>query len=264
MSDYAVASDDVLDPKRPWITNPEETLDRMNWAQIFFNPAGPSPKLHFTRAWTMLFMIQLLVFVVPPLIALILNMAGGDGTPVSQFALYATPVVFIATTLMSYVIHSRRLIDARKSTLLALIVLVPLIISFGVFFAMSTGRAAEYDQLHAQREIYLADPDTYRAEQKAKRDAARAEAETAGDNAEPQQRRGPPGGMAQQRNMEEPLQVKASFVLEATLPLITFIIMFLSALVAIWSLTWVARVPYFGREPEEIDLRRPYERGVVS
>ena len=51
----------VLDRKRPWLTDERELPANMNWLQTLFNPTGTSPRLHFTRAWTLLFMLQLLV-----------------------------------------------------------------------------------------------------------------------------------------------------------------------------------------------------------
>ena len=59
MSD-ATASQTALDPERPWITNEEDLPVRMSWFQTFLNPAGETPKLDFTRGWTVLFFAGLL------------------------------------------------------------------------------------------------------------------------------------------------------------------------------------------------------------
>lgn len=269
----------ALDPKRPWLTDERELPGHMNWLQTLFNPTGPSPRLHFTRAWTLLFMLQLLIIVVPWTIALILGIAGGDGSGVGTFGVYATPVVFIITTLMSYVIHSRRLLDARKSQLLAIIPLVPLIIASVFFMGAAQQQAAQYDERFEMRQDFLADPDAFRAKQreeaqKAQEEAERraAEAEASGESESGQGgqqgqqrgRRGGPGGPGGPMNLEQPMDPKAEVVLKNSLPTIQFFTILFSLPVAIWSLLWVARVPFFGRYPGSEDdstvvERRPYQ-----
>ena len=266
----------VLDRKRPWLTDARELPANMNWLQTLFNPTGTSPRLHFTRAWTLLFMLQLLVIVLPWTFAQILNSAGGDGQPIGEIGLFATPVVFIITTLISYVIHSRRLLDAGKSPLLAIIPLIPLIVGMAVFMMTAQGQSAQYDTRFEMRQDYLADPDGFRAKQREEREKAKAEAEKkaaeaqANGEAAPSQpqgqsRRGPggPGGMM---SLDQPLPPKAEFVLQKSLPTMQMIMILLSAPIAIWSLMWVARVPHFGRYPGGDEIapavsgdRRPYE-----
>ncbi|WP_300376578.1 DUF805 domain-containing protein [Henriciella sp.] len=270
MSDTSQA----LDPKRPWITDERELPSRMNWVRTLLDPTGESPQLHFTRAWTLLFMLQLLIILLPFVLALILNLAGGNGKPVGAFGVYATPVVFLVTTLMSYVIHSRRLNDAGKPQLLAVIPLVPLVLAAGIFVMTAQSQSAQYDKRYETRQEYLADPDAFRAKQRAEREKAQEEAEKraaeaeasgeAGEAGEAQQaqgrgrRGGPDGGPG---NLDQPMDAKAPTVLKASLPVIQNTIIPLSGLIAIWSLLWVARVPYFGRrnEQEAGEQRRPYE-----
>lgn len=272
MSDTSTA----LDPKRPWLTDERELPRHMNWLQTLFNPTGTSPRLHFTRAWTLLFMLQLLIIVGPWFAALILGAAGGDGTSVGMFGVYATPAVFIVTTLISYVIHSRRLNDAGKSQLLAMIPLIPLVIAVVVFIGGAQQQAAQYDKRFEMRQEYLADPDAFRARQreeqeKAKEEAEKRAAETGasgeetGEQPQGQRRRGqggPGGGMM---SLDQPMPPKAETVLKNALPAIQMIIIILSFPIAIWSLMWVARVPYFGRYPGRddagpvADQRRSYE-----
>ena len=266
----------VLDRKRPWLTDERELPGHMNWLQTLFNPTGSSPRLHFTRAWTLLFMLQLLIVVMPWFMALILNTAGGDGNAVGTFGVYATPVVFIITTLMSYVIHSRRLNDAGKTPLLAIIPLIPLVIALFAFMGGAQQQAAQYDRRFEARQEFLADPDAFRAKQRAEQQQAKEEAEKraaeaeASGEAQPQEQqgqrrrgRGGPGGPGM--NLDQPMPPKAETVLKNSLPTIQMIIILLSAPIAIWSLLWVARVPFFGRYPgsEEVGLvtddRRSYE-----
>ena len=263
MSD--TSSGQVLDPKRPWLTDERELPGHMNWLHTLFDPTGESPRLHFTRAWTLLFTLQTIVILVPFAIATVVNFAGGDGSPVGTFGVYATPVVFVITTLISYIIHSRRLNDAGKWPILALVPLVPLLLALAAFMATAMGEIQKYDQRFEQRQQYLADPDAYlerqlqesREAQAAARQRA-AEAEANGEAA-PQQRRGPspgrggPGGPG--AGVDKPLPPKAETVLKASLPTIQRIMIPLSALIAIWSLLWVARVPFFGTYPGDPDYR---------
>ncbi|WP_084398203.1 DUF805 domain-containing protein [Henriciella aquimarina] len=252
----------VLDPKRPWLTDPRELPSQMNWVQTLFNPTGESPKLHFTRAWTLLFFLQLLVIVIPFSVALVLDMAGGDGKPVGMIGVYATPVVFIVTTLMSYVIHTRRLNDAGKPALLALLPLLPLVLAMGAFMVAAGQQATQYDKRFEMRQEYLADPDAFRAKQKEQQDKSREAAEAkaaesgedgtsqAGGGAEGQQHAaGAVGPGGHPLNLDKPMDPKAQTVLKAALPTIQYVMIPLSALVAVWSLLWVARVPYFGTYP---------------
>ncbi|HIG23385.1 DUF805 domain-containing protein [Henriciella sp.] len=258
----------AIDPKRPWLTDERELPERMNWVQTLFDPTGESPRLHFTRAWTLLFTLQATIIVVPFTIALVLNLAGGDGSSVSTFGTYATPVVFIVTTLMSYVIHSRRLNDAGKTPLLAILPLVPLIIGCALFVTTAQSSSKSYDKQFEMRQDYLANPDAFRERQRAEREAARAkaEAEGGGEGAQQQQRRGaggPPGGRGGM-NLDQPMDPKTEVVLKAAAPMIQMAVIPLSGLLAIWSLMWVARVPYFGNYPPNgagswpVADRRPY------
>ena len=260
MSDSTPA---VLDPKRPWLTDARELPERMNWAQTLFDPTGESPRLHFTRAWTLLFGLQLAVVVLPWTIAQVLNVAGGDGAPVAKYGLYLSLFVFVVTTLMSYVIHSRRLNDAGKPQWLAIVPLVPLLIGLALFVTTAQGTSAQYDKQFEERQEYRADPEAFRAKQlQAAREATeKAKAEAESEDGEQAQRGGPPRPA---RNLDKPMAPKAEFVLKAAIPAFQMSLMVLSAFVAIWSLMWVARVPFFGRYPGQPDVRtelqgRPYE-----
>jgi uncharacterized membrane protein YhaH (DUF805 family) len=224
----------------------------MNWAQTLFNPTGESPRLHFTRAWTALFVAQLLVVILPVTTALVLDLAGGDGSSVKVLGLYASPIVFIVTTLMSYVIHSRRLNDAGKPQLLAVIPLIPLLIGFALFFVSVGSTATQYDKQFEMRQEYRANPDAFQEKQREQRAEAQRQAEASGEesgNQQDRQRRGRggPGGPGQ--GFDQPLPSKSYYVIKRAAPNIQNVIIPLSALIAIWSLMWVARVPFFGRYP---------------
>ena len=238
----------VLDPKRPWLTDARELPGHMNWFETLFDPTGEAPRLHFTRAWTLLFSLQSLIIIVPFTIALVLNLAGGDGEGVSLFGTYATPIVFVVTTLLSYVIHSRRLNDAGKSPLWAILPLLPLLLGAAFFATTAMSKAAEYDKKFEMRQDYLTDPEAFRERQREEREKAEAAAaEKGGEQA--QQRRGGPPGAHGGMNLDQPLPPKTGYVLKAAAPMIQYVMIPLSALIAIWSLMWVARVPFFGAYP---------------
>lgn len=272
MSD-AIASQPSLDPNRPWITDDEELPARMNWLDTFFNPAGKSPKLHFTRAWTVLFFTGVLAWFGVGFMIFIFGAAGADTTGMSIFHGYLIAVVLAITSLLSYVIHTRRLNHAGKISLRAIIVLVPLIVGAVAFTGGVAGKAAEYDKLYQQRAEYLADPGAWRdARLQERRDAqaeaekARLEAEEARANSENgeadgdansgqrgqrgQRGGGGPGGFNQGPNPENPLPSKEAFIVRPNLGAFYMPIAGLSALIMIWSLLWVARVPNFGRKEE--------------
>ena len=261
----------ALDPNRPWITDRRELPSHMNWVQTFFNPTGESPRLHFTRAWTVLFILQLIIVLLPLTVGYILDLAGGDGGLVREIGMFASPVVFVVTTMMSYVIHSRRLIDARKPQILAIIPLIPMLIGLALFSLTAMGKAQEYDKRFETRQEYLADPDAFlekrreeqrEAQKKAEEEAAASQDGEASTQRQGGQNRGGPQGGRGGPGMgpEQPLPPKAEFILNAAAPQIQNVIIPLSALIAVWSLMWVARVPFFGRYPgSEDEGYRPYQ-----
>lgn len=163
-------SDTVAAPMSPEDHDHDAPHVRMKWLDTLFNPLGRSNKVEFTRAWTLLFFLQLFVVVIPFGLAIVAGLAGGDGGPIGKFGLYASPVVFVVTTLLSFIIHARRLQDAGKWVVLSGIVLVPLIIGMMQFTSGLQSKAAAYDALYEKRTDYLADPKAWniahQAEQK--------------------------------------------------------------------------------------------------
>lgn len=267
MSD-AIASQSSLDPDRPWITDDEQLPARMSWLETFFNPAGKSPKLHFTRAWTVLFFTGVIAWLGIGFVIFIFGAAGADTTGMSIFHGYLIAVVLAVTSVLSFVIHTRRLNHAGKISIRALIVLLPLILGAVAFMGGVSGKAAEYDKLYEQRAEYLADPGAWRdarleerrtAQEEAEK--ARLEAEEARANSEDgeansgqrgQRGGGPQGGFNQGPSVENPLPSKEEFIVRPNLGAFYMPIAGLSALIMIWSLLWVARVPNFGRKEEEV------------
>ena len=266
MSD-ATASQTALDPDRPWITNEEDLPVRMSWFQTFLNPAGESPKLHFTRAWTVLFFAGLLSWVGLGMIISVVGIAGVDTGPLNAFHGYFIAVVLAITSLFSYVIHTRRLNHAGKISLRAIIVLVPLILAGVVFMGGVQAKATQYAELYEARAEFLEDPQAWRdarleerREQQAGEEARRQAAEEARANGEEVEgegqgqrrgnRGGPPGGGNQGPSAENPLPTKEAFIVRPNLGAFNMTIVGLNTLIMIWTLLWVARVPNFGKEPK--------------
>ena len=69
---------DAIDPHRPWIKDARDNPHEMNWGQTLFNPLGSSPKLHFSRAWTFMFMGRVLLFIVPVFAVFVASLSGAD------------------------------------------------------------------------------------------------------------------------------------------------------------------------------------------
>lgn len=262
MSD-AISSQAPIDPERPWITEEDGDPAKMNWLDTFLNPAGESPKLHFTRAWTILFFAGVLAWPGFGLASFIAGAAGMDTSGLSAFHGYLIAVVLGVSSILSFVIHSRRLNHAGKTSLWAILILIPLALGSLSFLGGISGKAAEYQELYDKRAVYLEDPAAWREarleeQRKAQAEAeqARLEAEAAraageepsGEGAQNRgQRGGPPGGFGGGPNPENPLPTKEAFIVRPNLMSFFGPIFLLSIPIMIWSLTWVARKP--GKHP---------------
>lgn len=136
-------SSQAFDPRYPWITDPEELPSRLNWAQSLFNPFGATPRLHFTRVWTALFFARLVVFAVPIALATLLSMSGTkmgfDPIPVWGF-----PLIVFLTGLGSFVLHLRRLSNAKRSGLWAFLSVIPVVLGLIGFVAGTQFGSEEY------------------------------------------------------------------------------------------------------------------------
>lgn len=262
MSD-ATSSQTALDPNRPWIEREEELPANMSWLDTFLNPVGESPKLHFTRAWTALFFAGFITWAGLGFVIFMLGAAGSDTAGLSAFHTYLIAIVIGVSTLLSYVIHARRLNHAGKTSLWAIIVLVPLVIGAVLFMGGVAGKAAEYQKHAEARAEYLQDPVAWRenrlAERRtaqAKREAERAAQEAAGEGGEGgqgagQRGRGGPGQGQGGYNPENPLPTQEAFIIRPNLQSFYGPIVLLNIFIMIWSLTWVARVPTFNRKRDD-------------
>ena len=262
MSD-AISSQTSTDPDRPWTAEEHGSSKQMNWLDTFLNPAGESPKLHFTRAWTILFFAGVLAWPGFGLVNFVVGAAGMDTSGLSAFHGYMIAFVLGLSSIFSFVIHSRRLNHAGKTSIWAILILVPFALGTLAFLGGVNAKAAEYQKLYDARAEYLEDPAAWREQRLEERRKAQAEAEKArleaeqagedGEDARPQgqrgqgQRGGPRGGNGGP-SAENELPSKESFIIRPNLMAFYAAIALLSLPIMIWSLTWVARVPNFGKE----------------
>lgn len=263
MSD-AISSQAPIDPDRPWITANDGDPAEMSWLDTFLNPTGKSPKLHFTRAWTILFFAGVLAWPGFGLANFIAGAAGMDNSGLSAFHGYLIAVVIGVSSILSFVIHSRRLNHAGKTSLWAIIILIPLALGAFAFMGGVAGKAAEYQTLYDQRAEYLEDPAAWREQRLEERRKAQAEAEQArleaeaarangeepsGEGAQNRGQQGPRGPRGGQGgpNPENPLPTKEAFIVRPNLGAFYNLIVLLSLPIMIWSLTWVARTPNYGK-----------------
>lgn len=151
----------AIDPHRPWIRDPRDNPAEMNWVQTLFNPFGTTNKLHFSRAWTVMFLGRVLLYIVPSVIAGLAGMAGvqtgGLSKPVNLL-LFSVPAVllpFAVFTLLteytSFVIHVRRLTEAGRSAFWAVIVVIPLILGMICYALGTQAGAAQYRAMNAPK-----------------------------------------------------------------------------------------------------------------
>lgn len=138
---------DVYDPEHPWIRDARDDPGAANWFAEFLDTAGVTRQPVFLRGQMYLALIRTVILVVA------MSMIGG-GQPI-----LAAGVAFIGLSLllsMSLVSHLRRLNDAGRSGLLAVLVAIPLILA-SVSGMMSVGAIPDrMDQIEAAMEAPVA------------------------------------------------------------------------------------------------------------
>ncbi|MBO6583102.1 MAG: hypothetical protein JJ954_09115 [Hyphomonas sp.] len=228
-----------IDAHRPWIRDERDDPARMDWFQTLFNPMGMTGKLHFSRAWTFMFMGRVLLFIVPVFVAFIAGLAGADmsgawqpvksvGIPLPALLL---PFFFftIITEFTSWVAHVRRFAEANRSTLKAAIVLVPLFLGLLGFAGGVVSGSAQYQAQQAK----AAQAQTVAAE-------GGEAAET--DAAAPQEARGP-------RRPDGPPPTEMQMAMGGGMGLAMPLWALSSFFVMLWTLLHVARLPNGGAGP---------------
>lgn len=225
----------MIDPARPWILDPRDAPADMNWRETLLYPFGITSKVHFGRAWTFMFMGRLLLFVVPVFAVFILNIAGmkadalwkpvaGFGLPVP--ALLLPFFVFaIVSEFTSFVAHRRRLANAKRSSWLGILVLVPLMLAMVGFVLGASSGAKAYDTLKAEKNKPQIEQTVENA------DSAKSETDAPRDRGK--KREGPPPTQK---------EMAASAGMGLAIP----IWLFSSFFVMLWTLLYVARLPNDG------------------
>lgn len=247
----------AIDPHRPWIKDVRDNPHTMNWVQTLFNPLGASPKLHFSRAWTFMFLGRVLLFIVPVFGVFVASLSGADlagaWKPVKALVLPvpALLVPFFCFTLVteftSWVAHVRRFHEAHRSTLWAMIVLVPLMLSLVGFYLGAQKGIADYEQAHAPKPVAAA--------------PAAADAVSAGDTATEAKPAKPKPQQQHRRN--GPPQSEREMAAASGFGLAMLVWAVLSFLVMFWSLLYVARMPNggIGRFKTGSDIPQGQEEG---
>jgi len=235
----------AIDPHRPWIKDARDNPHEMNWVQTLFNPLGNTPKLHFSRAWTFMFLGRVLLFIVPIFGVFVGSLAGADlagaWKPIEAFvlpvpALLVPFFVFtLVTELTSWVAHVRRFNEAHRSPLLAMIVLIPLILGLVCFYLGAQSGIKQYEAEHAPKPAVAADAGADAAAPA--EGAAAAEAADAKPANKPQQ---------QQRRRPGPPPSEHDVAAGAGLGMATPVWALASFLVMLWTLFYVARMPNGG------------------
>jgi len=279
----------ALDPKRPWITDARDTSENSNLLATLFNPLGKSRKLSFTRAWTILFFVQLLAIVGLNFLAVLLGIAGGDPKSLQNFSAYLIPVVFLVTGFITYVPHVRRLSDAGKPTLLAIITLIPVLLACGLMMATLVGNSASYNEMAVERNAYLSDPEGFEAQKREEVAEARAKAKAEREKAEAEQaangpssrdarraarsgarggrrggRRGGGGGGGFQGTpkYKQDLPKWSDHVLKPALGAVLPVMIGLNFFIMFWSLLWLARKPSAddaSGQSRPLETKQPYQ-----
>ncbi|MEM8617122.1 MAG: DUF805 domain-containing protein [Pseudomonadota bacterium] len=135
-----------IDTKRPWITDPREALSEMNWLQSYTNPLGETSRLHFTRGWTGLFFLRLIWYVGFALLAAVFGAAGVEDPSALVPPGWVFLVLIVLTALASIVLHIRRLGDAKRSPLWAVLVAIPALAMLAGLMLGSMSSLREYSQ----------------------------------------------------------------------------------------------------------------------
>ncbi len=135
---------DLLDPKHPWIDDPQDVPGRLKWLDSLVVPTGETSRVHFTRVWTALFFTRLLFVILSGALVFVLASAGVEDASAAAPPPWAFLVLVAITAVMSLVLHVRRLASARRSPLWAVLVMVPVLIAAAGFFMGTQNGARDY------------------------------------------------------------------------------------------------------------------------
>jgi uncharacterized membrane protein YhaH (DUF805 family) len=258
----------AIDPQRPWLRDRRDDPSDMNWAQTLFNPFGRTGKLHFTRAWTAMFLGRVMLYLLPSSIVGIAGMAGvptaGLNVPVSLL-LFSVPMLLapfavyvIVTEYTSFCAHVRRLTDAGRPVWLAGIVILPMLLGLVAYAAGTQAGAAGFRAAQAKAAAAREAPSPAGA-QAAAGETAGAVPEAA--PARPATSRGGGNGNRGRGGPPRPLpKSEREAAMGAGMTFAMPVWALASLIVMLWTLLYVARLPNEGvgrirtgsdRTPEE-------------
>ncbi len=227
-----------IDPNRPWIADPRDNPGDMNWVQTLLNPLGETSKLHFSRAWTFMFVGRLALFFIPSLTLAVLGIAGFDTRALNpsldlllisvQAWLLPFAVFTLLTEFTSFVAHLRRFNETGRPPALAAIVLAPLIIGLVAFIGGAMLGAAQWRAGQAPPAAVASETgEAARPEAAAQRSEGR------------RQRGGPPGRPSEPMGERDMARATGTGLGLIVWGLTSFGVM-------IWTLVYVARLPNGG------------------
>lgn len=217
-----------LDEARPWITDPGELPRNMNWFAALFNPFGRSPKLHFTRVWTLLLLPRILLYV--GLLQL------GTATSVAEIVGKIFPVLLLE--IIFFISAVRRLNDSGRSVFFAWALFLPALAGLGIAFAMMPSAQVAYKEAVAEYQTAKEDGTEGRRAGVSGRDVARASRGGGGGRG----RRGRRGGGGEPGAQAGPPQ-EVPFLIQKTMGPAGGLWFLGSLIVTIWSAAWLARLP---------------------
>tara|TARA_X000000950_G_scaffold30619_1_gene33081 strand:- start:15774 stop:16457 length:684 start_codon:yes stop_codon:yes gene_type:complete len=112
------STSELYDPNRPWISHEGEDVQKANWLAEFFWPEGRSTKPVFLRGQMYLAIVRAFVFI-GAIIA-----TGSNPWVGAAIAFFGLGLLLA----MSMISHLRRLTDAAKPVLLAMIISLPFLL----------------------------------------------------------------------------------------------------------------------------------------
>ncbi|MCA8899362.1 MAG: DUF805 domain-containing protein [Hyphomonas sp.] len=244
----------AIDPHRPWIRDQRDDPHAMNWLQVMFNPFGASPKLHFSRAWTLMFLGRVLLFIVPIFAVFVVSLAGanlsGAWKPV-KFLILPIPALLVpffiftvATELTSWVAHARRFHEANKSGLRAIVVLIPLFLGIAGFSGGVVMGMGKYQAMNAKQATAAAPAAETPVSDTAAAPAAEASGDEAATAADAEKKPARKGGGQHGKNGPPPSERQTAIGTGTGFAIGLWAIS--SFFVMLWSLFYVARMPNGG------------------
>ena len=251
-----MSSSEPLDPKRPWITDPDDLPKARITLRTLVSPFGNSARLPFKRAYLIILMLSM------PFVVMLIGAAFGGGGALVPLSALGVLSIFLT------IAHVRRLNDADRMPLLSGLVVLPVVAGFAVFAAVAPAHVEESNKILAQIEADKADPvgAAKRKAEAAKKARAQSPSPNARGRGRPGARRGGRGrrggaGGPGSGGADEDFN-PTSYVVDAASawPARAALIIWLP--VTLWSLMWVARLPR-SIQTSDVGQAEPLQRSSI-